>query len=595
MRTDAPIRLNSILNNSLNPKRSTPNPSTSFPEIKLPMPSVMFGAVGKRPDDEDDDQRTPLELPSLGSLFGNDSPLIRQLGSFSPIKPAPGKGQVGDDEDLEDLIRHMRLEGFTRRPENLLPKPFNDKEQQDVLKLLDGLYSLAQGNEKVMERLDQLAIASVKWDDKPALLTALNEMADNKVLDLPGLEKSFLKTYFNKIGIPVETITDSQIGKWDLNQLEALAKGLNNLRSFGGEYDYRQGLIELCQKTLAGEYKSYLHDPNVESGQVNLATKRAFAETFKDKGIVLNYDAWLNFPGKVRYKKLTQKETHLSILSRFSDLIKKNGTPDAEANRVLNPAGFQFKDGAISAIKNAEVTMDVLQRAAFLSESRQKPTQPRSMKDDFMSGPGVTIDRLFTTFRRSNEQRDDSMEIRLWQRQPGHDLFQGNYTGACIAMGHGNEKASLEVLQHTFVQLAEVYNEAKQQVTGKALFFWAKDLKTGDPVFILNTFEGRDDGGEEDPHTRDQLLKFAEEFSQSVAGRKVKICTAKSPWNPLYTADSKVENLDLQVVGNTASGQYYFDTFSMNRIDLDRPQLHTPIYVMSSPAPTATSSFWPWK
>ena len=193
--------------------------------------------------------------------------------------------------------------------------------------------------------------------------------------------------------------------------------------------------------------------------------------------------------------------------------------------------------------------------------------------------------RLEDTLRELATRKDgEEMEIRLWSREPGNDLFQASYPGSCVALGYGRGGTSVQALQHTFVQLAEFYNKEKEAVTGKALFFWAKDLQSGEPILILNTFEGREDGCEEDPVSRDAVVEFAKEYGKAVAGRPVKICTADSMWNTLYTADLPREVLDLAVVGNTTSGEYYFDTFSMGDTELDKPQLDTPIYRLYDPA-----------
>src|SRR5690606_32812241 len=101
----------------------------------------------------------------------------------------------------------------------------------------------------------------------------------------------------------------------------------------------------------------------------------------------------------------------------------------------------------------------------------------------------------------------------------------------------------------------------------KALFYMAKDNKTGLPVLVLNTFEGRGDQGsyEDSPLIRDKFTEFARQYSRAVVGYEVPVYTGKR-LNPIYKSDLSRDTVDVSVVGNSLTGDYYLDSLPSDTV-----------------------------
>jgi len=186
--------------------------------------------------------------------------------------------------------------------------------------------------------------------------------------------------------------------------------------------------------------------------------------------------------------------------------------------------------------------------------------------------PGEVVFNHQSDNRRNASPQMQQLKIKLWDRNPGRDLFLGNYTGACIALdSYGdNSYASVQANQNTFVQVAYLYDETKK-VVGKGLFYWGKNIKTGEPVLILNTFEGRaarGGGYEHNQLVRDNYVEFAKQYSRAVLGYAAPLYTGMR-LNPLYRDDLKDSPIDMHVVGSALNNRYYLDSLPDNGDKID--------------------------
>jgi hypothetical protein len=498
------------------------------------------------------------------------------------------QNQSGFDDifDLNHMTLSTGLPGLSSADRK---RKERERQIQELQPTLDGIvskFSLPPADAKRLQQLTESYFLIQGLDTPQEQLTqALN----SDKFDLKAFEADFLRLYFADKGVYVDKISPDQIGKWNLKYLPELSEELT-IKS-----PYQSALKSLCLAALQGNYPAYLHDPNTAIGQNNLRTKEAFAKNG------LDYTQWLNYTGSVK----TQKPGLTSIQHRLEQIFQAMAqTNPSSLNKLyfgFKNSGFQFKDGYLIDTRPAQnvaprliqlinalpfdfgaagpVNHDLDDRHFGLSFTPQGRKTLTGLPTELLY-LGEVHARLVSSVRNLMKNSEPAaITIRQWDREPGKDLFQANDTGSCIALGFGRGKGSLDVMENTFVQLGEFYNHAEEKVTGKALFFWCKDMdQDGEPVLIINTLEGRDSGCEEDPSAQKALLDYAKGLSKAVSGRdNVRIFTAHHQWNPLYKGQGKEVLANLHPIGDSVTGKYYFDTFGSHWVRVNQIHQNVPI------------------
>jgi len=159
------------------------------------------------------------------------------------------------------------------------------------------------------------------------------------------------------------------------------------------------------------------------------------------------------------------------------------------------------------------------------------------------------------------EHNGKEYEVNLWKRNPGHDLFLGNYGNGCISLDGINAKGIVDALMNTLTQFAEVKDKSSDKTVAYARCFWGEEQNTDEKKLIIDNIHYKYD--DEDSNGSD-LIKPVNEFMKSygkeVAGMPVKTylgrCCHLTPEN---NYDS---NLFLKVIGSTEDDQYYLNSLN---------------------------------
>jgi hypothetical protein len=402
----------------------------------------------------------------------------------------------------------------------------------------------------------------------------LDKMVQNKKLDIKAIGKMYLAAVFDDTVLKGAHISDDQIDKWDIKHMSTLASAL---RSWQG--DRRGELIALCKAAMQGRFHTYLHDPGTQIGKNNLATQKAFEE------IGLDYQQWLHYSGKVVFRHLSKGDEKQAITQAVNNLFLEIQTqhatfwPPIEAELLRQQ--LPVSQGQLQSLPPRR-----------LDEIRLKQT----LKNELLFQEPSIKQRADSLCHRidnleSAPAQTQQLKIKLWERNPGTDLFLGNYTGACIALDSygSNSYAVVQAIQNSFVQIACLYDEANK-VVGKGLFYWAKNTQTGEPVLILNTFEGRaakDSGYEHNIQIRDKYIEFTKQYSRAVLGYVPPMYTG-TELNPLYRSDLKESPIDIHVVGSALHNNFYLDSLPDDGKNIDlhhKPNYRLQLLYAGEPGP----------
>lgn len=449
-----------------------------------------------------------------------------------------------DMKRLPVLLTHVA--DITRRQSNMLASVSKLSgmmvDPADCLKLLEFVHSF--------ENVDK---------GRQDVELALEEMVAAGKPDIKALGKLFLKKILADEVLENVEISDAQVDKWNLQYLSTLASALKHFNP-----ETRKEMLDICKAALEGKFREFLHDPTNKVGRNNLRTKRAFNHAFSWQGLRLNYDQWLNYQGKVTFVRPGKNKQRKALNEDMSKLVTgfmaRCPEQKARIDSELKDVGLAIEDGQLCNKWGSEITANQYSRIFYMSSR-------------------YAMDNTFLTEVKPLRQREESfrnlpdfdqpLKIELWEREPGHDLFLGNYTGACIALdNYGGGRSSMEANQNTFVQVAYVKNPETNKVVGKAMFYIAKNRTTGQPMMVLNTYEarGKDSEGnyEKCLTIRKHLVDFAKDYSRAVIGRAVPLYTG-TYLNPIYLDDLPSTQLYMSIVGSALNNELYLDSLPNSR------------------------------
>jgi hypothetical protein len=206
---------------------------------------------------------------------------------------------------------------------------------------------------------------------------------------------------------------------------------------------------------------------------------------------------------------------------------------------------------------------------ALLQDPESEPGQANLRTREAFEAAGLDYDRWLNydqvhTFQIQLNGRLHRMSIRLWKRQPGHDIFQGNYAQACTAMGGMNGRAIAEALIHTFVQMAEIRDETLGKPIGKVQFAWQEDLRgEKEPVLLADNIQLAAPY-RKIPDMVNHIRPFALMLGQEVANRPVKVVKGRN----LNAIDKESEKelptteMTVRTIGDTASHEFFLSAYN---------------------------------
>lgn len=139
------------------------------------------------------------------------------------------------------------------------------------------------------------------------------------------------------------------------------------------------------------------------------------------------------------------------------------------------------------------------------------------------------------------------MSIKMWDRNPQEDLFMGNKTTCCTAIGGGNGGATPVYLLNTSFNVVELY-DANGNVVGMSRVFMSN--VDGKPSVIMDNIELNKTyikgmKQEEIQQIRDGFFRYMNEYAEHITGDK-------ETQVYFYSGDIHVPNSDLQHANKTA-------------------------------------------
>ena len=155
--------------------------------------------------------------------------------------------------------------------------------------------------------------------------------------------------------------------------------------------------------------------------------------------------------------------------------------------------------------------------------------------------------------------------IKMWDRNPTKDLFQGNYSTCCIGMGDSNGKYMPHYLMNTVYNMIEIDDNITGDVIGNALCYFVKDDEEGKPAFVVDNIEiknGTINSYDVGIDLRNAIAEYASNVSREVTGNDYTPIYLSDKYNDVKTHDLDELHKHISFIGDIACKDIYMDLYS---------------------------------
>ena len=162
-----------------------------------------------------------------------------------------------------------------------------------------------------------------------------------------------------------------------------------------------------------------------------------------------------------------------------------------------------------------------------------------------------------------NTVKEINWKIKMWDRIPQKDLFQGNYSTCCIAMGGVNGNAMPHYLMNTAYNMIEIVDNITGKTVGNALCYFIKGENEKpalviDNIEINNTNILSDDVGIK---VRDTVAQYAPNVAKKVTGNEDTHIYMSSENNDVPIIGLKPAFQKIEFLGEIDCDEIYMDLY----------------------------------
>lgn len=471
---------------------------------------------------------------------------------------------IYDKEALNNLLRmrfddaeeYFHIIHYFEKPElellqkmsascNVDGKPFMPTQKIELMDLIQAYHENELPFDKMYSMLEEGNID----------IGQLNIDLFNKIMKNSGLTDEEIAS------IPKEKLT-----AWDTKFAHLLSKEINSGRDVAFSDVLRAG-------NLSPDFIQYIHNTENVYGQTNANTKAMYEQMGMD------YEHWLK-PSKENEIHFLSKDKNAEQLSQIGNQLLE----DIETLRATPVKGFldkQFpkciKDGKFviptevltSKAKLNEFTTNLIKqldsvwkRAQGNLENPQRAANARNtltILDHF----NQRLDDISKVQDGGKATKTLDVTIKMWDRNPQKDIFQGNYSTCCIGMGGGNGSAMPHFVLDTAYNMIELVDNQTGKTIGNALCYFIKG-EDGKPAFIIDNIEINNavrPSEEVGLQLRNSMVEFASRVSKEVTGSDDISIYMSGSFNDVPCKDLKIHEQKVSFLGDIDCEDIYMDLY----------------------------------
>ena len=163
----------------------------------------------------------------------------------------------------------------------------------------------------------------------------------------------------------------------------------------------------------------------------------------------------------------------------------------------------------------------------------------------------------------SREKIPNELTIKMWDRCPQKDLFQGNYSTCCIGMGEINQSAMVNYLVNTTFNMIEIVDSNSGETIGNALCYFVRN-NSNEPEFVIDNIEIKNSCKSSEKVgliVREALVKYAKNVTGDVSGRNDIRINIGMSYNDLPLYDIPAREAFLYPIGDITNEYLYLDVY----------------------------------
>ncbi len=475
---------------------------------------------------------------------------------------------VLDKDSLNNLMR-MRLNDASEYLDVL------SYMSSDNLQLYKKLCEAKDVNGKEFcgnQKIEMIDLMKAYIDNRLPFDKMKRMVAEGKV-DIEELNRDLFINIMKDAGLSddeIVSIPNERFKKWDLKLIHLLAKEIKSSREPIFSDVFRLG-------NFSNNFKKSIHDTSTSYGNANAQTRKMFEETG------MNYYKWVT-PSKENEVHFTLKDKNFEQLSQ----IGKQLIEDIEILRKSPfikkhiDANFQKFIKGDEFVISAHILADKKQLSEFIASVIEKLDKFWTMAKGNLEKPNLAARarNTLTILEHLNQRIKDvaaventstvskniDVTIKMWDRDPQHDIFQGNYSTCCIGLGNGNGSAMPHYLMNTSYNMIELVDNKTGKTIGNALCFFVKGTD-GKPKFIIDNIEinnANKSSNEIGLNLRSAIAEYASKVAKDVTGNDDTLIYMGQSYNdvPIDDLNSTSQNISfLGDVGIADAGEIYMDLY----------------------------------
>ncbi len=526
-------------------------PKSLFPVLNLDDLDYQYRKVAERPELYLSGQynSTPEMLDIVHDFFDNNFISLLVLSSLYDKNTMNNFLRMRFDKvekyicDFDALSNeYMALFPKLVKAKNANGQPFTSSDKIDFINLLTAYYN---------------------FDSKKVPRNLTNSLKSEKI-NVQKLKKELFFKLLDKFGISrndMLPLNDDKLSDWDLQFVHLL--GLNS-----------EAFSDIFKIAIKNDFLSHILSKNNPVGKLNAKTVAAFEKHG------LDFLRWLR-PSDKNNVHLVVKNSEDSFIEQiirqlYEDLsfLRENDSArdfidrhfqnciDDFGNFILPDELYTNKTKLFNFIKNLTVQLQSLRKRA----NEKLETSPDNAAALSTAAIFKGFERKMLALQKAQFVNDNSSldcTIKMWDRYPQRDLFQGNYSSCCMAIGESNEEAILNYLNSAAFNMIEFVDNKTGKTFGNALCYFIsthddKKVLVLDNIEINNSFQINDGAKEK---LRDAILQYAKNVAKEVTG-------VKNPQVYLGLSNNDIDVSDLEhvidnigVIGAYTDKDTYLDVF----------------------------------
>ncbi len=163
----------------------------------------------------------------------------------------------------------------------------------------------------------------------------------------------------------------------------------------------------------------------------------------------------------------------------------------------------------------------------------------------------------------SKMEKNLDLTIKMWDRVPQKDLFQGNYSTCCIGMGDANGKMMPHYILDTAFNMIELVDNKSGNVIGNALCYFVEE--NGNPAMVIDNIEINNNikpSGKLCKIIRNKIGEYASNIANDVTGKNNVPVYIGGNHNDVSINDLLKKSEYISLIGDIDTEDIYLDLYN---------------------------------